>query len=900
MSEEQESPEQRSWHHLEPEDVLKTLETPEEGLAEDEVERRREVHGSNRLPSPRTRGPLRRFLAQFHNLLIYVLMGAALVTALLGHWVDTGVILAVVLLNSIIGFVQEGKAEKALDAIRDMLSPHASVRRAGHRSTVPAEELVPGDLVLIEPGDKVPADLRLIKVKGLQVQEAVLTGESVAVDKGVDPVESEAELGDRLSMAFSGTLVTAGQATGVVVETGARTQIGRISGMLSEVQTLTTPLIKAMNTFARWLTLAIVMLAAMVFSFGLLVRDYSAVEMFMAAVALAVAAIPEGLPAILTVTLAIGVQLMASRNAIIRRLPAVETLGSVSIICSDKTGTLTRNEMTVRSLALAGGFYEVTGVGYDPHGAFERDGAEVDPDDDAALGEVIRAMVLCNDSSLYKRDDQWVVEGDPMEGALLTAGMKAGLNMEQLNKHWPRTDVVPFESEHRFMATLNHDHDGNGMIYVKGAPEQILEMCSRVSGEESLDKDHWLAKVDELANRGERILAVARRKSDNGQREIKFDELGSEFEFLGLFGLIDPPREEAITSVAECQQAGIRVKMITGDHAGTAQAIARQLGLAHADEVLTGRDIDSMDDEALREAVPRVDVFARAAPEHKLRLVRALQWHGYVVAMTGDGVNDAPALKQADVGVAMGRNGTETAKEASEMVLADDNFASIAHAVREGRRVYDNLKKAITFLLPINGGESGSIIAAIMLGMALPITPLQVLWVNMVSSVGLAMALAFEPAEKDVMSRPPRKPGEPILSLFLVWRILFVSVLFLAGIFGMYLWSIQAGYSIDAARTHAVNTLVIMEVFYLLSVRSLKVRSLTLKGLIGTRAVAIAILVVVTLQMIFTYAPFMQFFFDSTAVGLYAWGIMLGVGVVLFIILELEKAVRSRIAQSRS
>ncbi|TVQ73609.1 MAG: HAD family hydrolase, partial [Chromatiaceae bacterium] len=442
--------------------------------------------------------------------------------------------------------------------------------------------------------------------------------------------------------------------------------------------------------------------------------------------------------------------------------------------------------------------------------------------------------------------------------------------------------------------------DGNGMIYVKGAPEQILVMCSREGGEESLDKDHWLAKVDELASRGERILAVARRNSDNGQREIKFDELGSEFEFLGLFGLIDPPREEAISSVAECQEAGIRVKMITGDHAGTAQAIARQLGLTHADEVLTGRDIDSMDDEALREAVPRVDVFARAAPEHKLRLVRALQWHGYVVAMTGDGVNDAPALKQADVGVAMGRNGTETAKEASEMVLADDNFASIAHAVREGRRVYDNLKKAITFLLPINGGESGSIIAAIMLGMALPITPLQVLWVNMVSSVGLAMALAFEPAEKDVMSRPPRKPGEPILSLFLVWRILFVSVLFLAGIFGMYLWSIQAGYSIDAARTHAVNTLVIMEVFYLLSVRSLKVRSLTLKGLIGTRAVAIAILVVVTLQMIFTYAPFMQFFFDSTSVDLYAWGIMLGVGVVLFIILELEKAVRNRIARPGS
>lgn len=903
MSEEKETGVTSRWHHLDAGDAVRQLKTSDrEGLTTDEIERRRAEYGPNRLPPPKTRGPLGRFLSQFNNLLIYVLLGAALITALLGHWVDTGVILAVVLLNSIIGFVQEGKAEKALQAIRDMLSPHAAVIRDGERMTVEAEALVPGDLVLLEPGDKVPADLRLIRVKGLQVQEAMLTGESVPVDKSVEAVSAGADLGDQTSMAFSGTLVTAGQATGVVVETGARTQIGRISTLLSDVESLTTPLLRAMNVFARWLTVAIIGLAGLVFAFGMLVRDYTVVEMFMASVALAVAAIPEGLPAILTVTLAIGVQFMASRNAIIRRLPAVETLGSVSIICSDKTGTLTRNEMTVRSIALAGRDYEITGVGYDPHGGFIVDGREVDPAGEALLLEALRAMVLCNDSRLRQKDGQWQVEGDPMEGALLTAGIKAGMDPVFEHKDRPRTDIIPFESEHRFMATLNHDHEGQGMIHVKGAPEQLLEMCRRVrtaDGPAVLDRDAWLERVEALAARGERVLAVACMPADAGHRELKFSDVEDGLELIGLFGLIDPPREEAIQAVADCQQAGIRVKMITGDHAGTARAIAGQLGLANGDKVLTGRDLDAMDDETLRRTVPDVDVFARTTPEHKLRLVRALQWHGYVVAMTGDGVNDAPALKQADVGVAMGRNGTETAKEASEMVLADDNFASIAHAVREGRRVYDNLKKAITFLLPINGGESGSIITAIMLGMALPITPLQVLWVNMVSSVGLAMALAFEPAEKNVMKRPPRAPGEAILSLFLIWRILFVSFLFLIGIFGIYLWSVQQGYSVEMARTHAVNTLVVMEIFYLLSVRSMQVTSLSFKGLIGTRAVLIAILIVVGLQLVFTYAPFMQFFFDSEPVGLLEWGVILAVGVVLFIILELEKGIRNRISHKK-
>jgi magnesium-transporting ATPase (P-type) len=890
------------WHSLEPTEVEERLGGGEHGLGEDEVAERRERYGANRLPAPPARGPLRRFLAQFNNLLIYVLIGAAVVTALLQHWIDTGVILAVVLVNSIIGFIQEGKAEKALEAIRDMLSPHASVIRGGQRLTIPAEELVPGDRVLLEAGDKVPADMRLLRAKGLQVQEAALTGESVPVEKRAEAVDEDTDLGDRFSMAYSGTLVTSGRGTGIVVATGADTQIGRISTMLSEVETLTTPLLKAMNVFARWLTLAIVGFATLVFFFAFVLRDFGAVDSFMASVALAVAAIPEGLPAILTVTLAIGVQRMAGRNAIIRRLPAVETLGSVSIICSDKTGTLTRNEMTVRSIALHQRDYAVSGVGYDPRGRFERDGQEVDPDDDSLLTEALRAMVLCNDATLREDGGEWVVDGDPMEGALLTVGRKGDLDPAFEHQSWTRTDVIPFESEHQFMATLNHDHEGHGRIYVKGAPERLFEMCVSVHTEDGsapLDRDEWMRRVDELAAQGERVLAVAFRTTESDRAELRFDDVENDLTLLGLFGLIDPPREEAIRAVAECQSAGIRVKMITGDHSGTAQAIGKQLGLERADEVLTGRDLQAMDDAELKRRVVDVDVFARTTPEHKLRLVRALQAHGFVVAMTGDGVNDAPALKQADVGVAMGQNGTETSKEASEMVLADDNFASIANAVREGRTVYDNLKKAITFLLPINGGESGSIIAAIMLGLALPITPLQVLWVNMVSSVGLAMALAFEPAERDIMQRPPRPPGEPILSAFVIWRIVFVSILFLFGIFGMYTWSVAQGFSIEMARTHAVNTLVVMEVFYLFSVRSLRTRTLTVTGIIGTRAVAVAVLVVVSLQLVFTYAPFMQFFFDSRPMGLREGTMILAVGIAVFALLEVEKAVRNRYAAYR-
>ena len=885
-------------HALPVDQLYRDLSSGPRGLGEDEARRRLERLGPNRLPAVRGPGPLRRFLAQFDNVLIYVLLAAAVVTAALAHWVDTAVILGVVVINAVLGFLQEGKAERALDAIRDMLSPQAVAVRGGQRLTVPAEELVPGDLVFLQSGDRVPADLRLVYVRGLQVQEAALTGESLPVEKRTEPVPIEASLGDRTSMAYSGTLVTHGQGTGIVVATGPATEIGRISGLLAQVEPLTTPLLRQMARFARWLTGAILALAALTLAFGVLVQGYGLGEMFLAAVALAVAAIPEGLPAILTITLAIGVERMAGRNAIIRRLPAVETLGSITVICSDKTGTLTKNEMTAQAVAITEHLFEVSGVGYDPHGAFslaDRDPAAVDPEGHPLLMAVIRAGVLCNEATLRRAEGAWVVDGDPTEGALLTAGLKAGLDLEFEREAYPRTDTIPFESEHRFMATLHHDHEGRAFIYVKGAPERLLGMCARERtahrGDRPLDVLYWHRRVEELAARGQRILAVATKAVAADHRELKFADVEDGLTLLGLFGLIDPPREEAIAAIAACQSAGIRVKMITGDHGITARAIAGQLGLANDRDVITGPELAGLSEDELRRLAPQVDVFARASPEDKLRLVEALQADGAVVAMTGDGVNDAPALKRADVGVAMGQKGTEAAKEAAEMVLADDNFASIVHAVEEGRTVYDNLKKSILFMLPTNGGEALTVVAAIMFGGVLPITPVQILWVNMVTTITLSVALAFERAEPDIMRRPPRDPAEPLLSRFLAWRIAFVSALFLAGIYGLFLWARSRGLSIEEGRTLAVNALVAMEVFYLFNIRYLGMPSLTLEGVVGTRAVLIAVGAVTALQFLFTYAPIMHTLFETRPLSVPQGLLTVAVAIAGFAIIEIEKAI---------
>ncbi|WP_019571981.1 cation-transporting P-type ATPase [Thioalkalivibrio sp. ALMg3] len=888
----------RDWHALKTDAVLRHLEASDRGLASSDAQERLQQVGPNRLPETARTGPLKRFLLQFHNVLIYVLIAAAVGTAFLGHWLDTGVILGVVLINAIIGYIQEGKAEKALDAIRQMLSPRAQVLRDVQRRSIPAEELVPGDIVYLQAGDRVPADLRLTGAHNMRIDEAALTGESVASDKQTDPVQAEADLGDRRCMAYSGTLVAFGQGRGVVIGTGADTEIGRISTMIGEVETLTTPLLRQIAQFGRWLSVAIGILAAATFAFGFWVRDYDLVETFLAAVSLAVAAIPEGLPAIMTITLAIGVQRMAARHAIIRRLPAVETLGSVTTICSDKTGTLTRNEMTVKSIVTTAAEYELTGVGYEPHGGITRDGQEADPESDPLLAEILRGILLCNDAEVYPKDDAWTMEGDPTEGALITAAMKGGLDPKLVNKEFVRDDVIPFESSYKFMATLHHDHEGHAFLFLKGAPERVLSLCShqRTKDEdEPLDSEHWQQWMDDVAARGQRLLALATRRMEGLRRELEFGDIeNGGLTLVAVCGIIDPPREEAIEAVAHCQGAGIRVKMITGDHGVTARAIADELGINTKGGVVVGHELDNTSDDDLKAIVQRVDVFARTTPEHKLRLVRAIQSHGDVVAMTGDGVNDSPALKRADVGVAMGLKGTEAAREASAMVLADDNFVSIANAVEEGRTVYDNLKKAIMFLLPSNGGLAFTIVAAILLGLTLPLTPVQVLWVNMVSAVTLGLALAFEPTEPGVMQRPPRPPNSPILSGFLLWRVSFVSTLLVAGAFGHFLWLEQQGAEHEFARTVAINTLVMGQLFFMLTSRSLLAPALSHASLVASRPALVAIGILIVLQSLFTYAPPLQLLFGTTAIGLEEWARILAFGLILFTLVELEKTLLRR------
>ncbi|MBL1376587.1 cation-translocating P-type ATPase [Zobellella iuensis] len=876
------------WHSQPGEAVAAGLDSPEQGLSRAEAETRLHRFGPNQLPGVAPTPWWRRLLRQFHNLLIYVLLGAAVLAALMQHWVDTGVILAVVLVNGVIGYIQEGRAEQALQAIRAMLSAKATVIRDGERRRIDASELVPGDRVWLAAGDKVPADVRLLQASRLQAQEAALTGESVPVSKDEAPVAEDADLGDRRGMLYSGTLITQGQGMGVVVATGVRTELGKINRLLATVEELTTPLIRQMAGFAKTLTLVILSLAVLVFVLGLL-RGQDPQMLFMAVVSLAVAAIPEGLPTILTVALAIGVTRMARRRAIIRRLPAVETLGAVSVICSDKTGTLTRNEMMVASLTLPDARYRVEGSGYAPEGELHRlDGVELAS---SALAPLLQACVLCNDSRLLQGGQGWQVEGDPMEGALLTLALKGGLEPAEQQQRYPRSGEIPFDSRYKYMASRHRREDGTTFLVVKGAPDVLLTLCREEHGGQPLDQGRWQREMEEIAAGGQRVLGFAARAlaADEAEGELRHEQLEQGLQLLGWVGLMDPPRDEAIAAVAECHHAGIQVKMITGDHGITAAAIAARLGLHNNDEALTGRELEQLSDAELCERVAEVNVFARTTPEHKLRLVRALQERGAVVAMTGDGVNDAPALKRADVGVAMGQGGTEAAKEASEMVLTDDNFATITRAVHEGRTVYDNLKKAIVFLLPVNGGESLSIILALLLALTLPIEPLQILWVNMVSSIGLAMALAFEASEPGVMRRPPRDPCAPILSRFLIWRILLVSILFTIGIFGVFQWSLAAGHEVGYARTLAVNTLVAMEVWYLFSVRHLYSESPAWTGWRSLRPALLAVSVVLALQLFFTYTPIMQFWFGTRPLSAGHVLLTIGIGLAVFLVLALEK-----------
>jgi magnesium-transporting ATPase (P-type) len=877
-----------AWHSFEVEEVINRLGTdPQKGLMPEEAGQRLDRFGKNLLRSRPPRPAWLRFFLQFHNILIYVMLAAAVITAMLGHLIDTAVLMTAVLVNACVGFIQEGKAEDALKAIRGMLTLRTTVLRNGKRIEVEAETLVPGDIVVLASGDKVPADLRLLSQRGLRVNEAMLTGESEAVEKTSAPVDEDAPLGDRRCLLYSGTLIVSGKATGVVVETGTHTELGRISSMLEHIHTVTTPLLRQMNVFSRWLAIAIIFISVLTFVVGVLWREHPPREMFMLVVALAASAMPEGLPAILTITLAFGVRRMAQHRAIIRHLPAVEALGSVTIICSDKTGTLTRNEMTVQRVAAGDKIFDVTGVGYLPAGDFFIDGRQVPTRRYPELAEIAAAAAICNDAELHLREGEWRMEGDPTEGALLAFAVKAGMAPTLVREEFPRVDAIPFESEHRIMASLNRNAQNEGFITVKGAPERILEMC----GLEAADADYWHRCGTEFAGAGLRLLAIARKPADETQQDVRFADVEGGFAMLALVGIIDPPREEAVEAVAQCYSAGIKVKMITGDHVDTARAIGAQLGIGLNGRALTGAEIEDLNDEALRQAVPEIDVFARASPEHKLRLVQAFQDDGEVVAMTGDGVNDAPALKRADIGVAMGMKGTEAAKEAADMVLADDNFATIARAVREGRGIYDNIRKFVLFMLPTNGGEALVVIAAILFELVLPLTPAQVLWINMATSSTLGLALAFERPERDVMRRPPRDPKERLLSGFFIWRICMVSVLMMTAALGLFHLQLSQGADLETARTTAVSAVVMAEMFYLLNSRYIYHPVLSREGLFGNRYVWIAIAVCAALQLAFVYAPPLQAVFDSAPLTPIDVLQVLFAGLMVFAVAEIEKAV---------
>jgi len=821
------------WYQLSVAQVMESLSTNNNGLSSSEAGTRLAKYGYNELKFKR-RGPFIRFLSQFKSPLIYVLIAAALVTAFLNMWLDAAVILAVVFANAIIGFIQEGRAEASMEAVTRMMVPVCTVLRDGEQKEIAARDLVPGDIVLLEEGDRVPADLRLFYTRNLSADEAALTGESVPVEKGVEPIlRPNLASGDQRCMAFSGTFVARGSARGIVVTTGEETEMGKIARLMKETpRVIAAPLMRKLAAFTKLLVIVVLSLAAINLLLGILLGGYDLVYSFLASVSFAVAAIPEGLPAIVTIALALGARVMAQRNTLIRRLPAVETLGSATVICSDKTGTLTRNEMTVVRIYCGKKSYKVSGVGYEPEGEFMLGSESINPAQSGALSETLRAGLLCNNAALEEAEDGYKISGDPTEGALLVAALKAGVD-ERL----PRLDELPFESEKRYMATLHQGKEGN-VVYVKGSPEKLLGMCQSqlVDGTvEALDGGEVLSEANEMAKEALRVLGLAYKDVPKDKTSLTPEDL-RELVFLGLQGMIDPPREEAREAIAKCRRAGIRVVMVTGDHPQTAKAIAQQLGIDIGEGVLTGEDLSRMSDEALYKVVDKVSVYARVAPAHKFRVTTQLQSKGHIVAVTGDGVNDAPALKTADLGIAMGIKGTDAAKEASDMVLADDNFASIVAAVEEGRHVFENIRKVILYTLATNIGQSLLVLGAIILipfitlfSTRLPLEPIQILWINLYDAVVLALPLLWEPREMGLLGRPPRDPKKPLANRLFFRKVGLVSLIMAGAAFAVFYHygaSAVSGSVVDElrltqAQTAAFMTVIMVHIFYLLTARSL-------------------------------------------------------------------------------
>jgi cation-transporting ATPase F len=897
------------WHALPEEEVARQIVAVdlllaallERGLSQAEVIQRQKQYGPNELKAKAATPAWVKFLQQFNQSLLYILMVAGAVKAFLGSWRNAIVIWAVVVINALIGYIQESKAEEAIAALAQSVVTEVTVIREGQKLRVPSRELVPGDVVLLSSGDKVPADLRLLSVRNLQVDESALTGESVPVEKRLGSLAEDTPLADRQNMAYAGSFVTFGQGAGVVVAIGNQTQTGRISELVEKGGSLQTPLTRKFEEFSLMLLRIILSLAGLTFLVGL-VQGQGAASVFEAAVALAVSAIPEGLPTVVTVTLAIGVSRMAKRHAIIRKLPAVETLGSATVICSDKTGTLTENQMTVQAIYAGSQLYQVTGSGYSPQGQIlaQEGGDPVEVERLLALQACLLAGCLCNDTRLQPKDNgQWEVVGDPTEAALLVAAQKGGLDLEELQRRRPRLDSIPFESEFQYMATLHRLGPEEHCLYVKGSVEALLSRCHSQMGSQGeiqpLEEERIRQQVEALARQGLRVLAFAQKTVPSSQTQVDHPDLQEGLIFLGLQGMIDPPRPEAIAAVRSCQTAGMQVKMITGDHVLTAQAIAEQMGLGGGKPVqaYSGRDLEQLSPEEFVEAANRGSVFARVVPEQKLRLVEALQARGQIVAMTGDGVNDAPALKQADVGIAMGRGGTEVAKAAADMILTDDNFASIEAAVEEGRTVYNNLLKAIAFILPVNGGESMTILLSVLLNRELPILAIQVLWLNMINSITMTVPLAFEPSTGREMTRPPRDPEANLLSPRLLQRILLVSVFNWILIFGVFEYIEQTTGNLNLARTMAIQALVIGRIFYLLSL-SQAIPTLLGRGrasqlerherLMDTAAIAIGIGAAILLQILFSQWSLFNIIFDTAPLSWEQWGFCLLVSLPLIVV----------------
>ncbi|MHA1559774.1 MAG: cation-translocating P-type ATPase, partial [Alphaproteobacteria bacterium] len=837
----------------------------------------------------------------FRSVLIYVLIAAAVATAVIGHWLDTAVILLVVIANATIGWAQENRAEQALAAIGRLLAASATVIRGGVRRSMDATELVPGDIVFLQSGDSVPADIRLIDSRSVSAIEATLTGESLPVRKQTDPVQRGVALADRISMVFSGTIIGAGQGLGIVVATGADTELGKIGRLVSTVDKLETPLLKRLSRTAGILTYVILAFAVATMGIGWLVGQLPMDELFLAAVGLAVAAIPEGLPAVVTIVLAIGVRRMAAAGALIRHLPAVETLGSVTVVCTDKTGTITRNELAAREIVCGDRSYTVEGEGYAPEGeVLGADGESASVAEHGLLAEITTAAVLCNDARLGQDDEGWVVEGDPVEGALLAMASRAGADLVSINESAPRIDIVPFESDHRFMATLHRTGD-HTLVAIKGAPEVLVELCEQErgpQGDTTIDREAWRRRAERMAAGGLRVLAVgsARHGSDH---VLEQNSVGEGLVLLGLVGFIDPPRGEAADAVKDCVAAGIQVKMITGDHVATALAVAREVGIDTSGGALTGVELEELEGEALVDAADRVSVFARVDPAQKLRLVEAIQASGHSVAMTGDGVNDAPALRRADIGIAMGRRGSDAARLASEMVLVDDNFATIARAVRRGRTVDDNLRKTLGYILHTNSGESLLLLGAIILGTTLPITAIQILWINFATETTLSLSLAFEPESRGVMARKPRPPGGSLVDRHSLFRIAFVGVVMSACAAGLFALTLGQDRSVEVARAMAVNSIVAAEIGYLVAMATFRfalAKSPETDGSVNWVALGM-IGIVTAVQLLVTQWSAAAELLGMAPLQLGDWALVAAAGLVVWAMARLEMWVSGKVAR---